>query len=113
MVILMDQTVQLLTEEGKTVSNSPPDSSPPTLEALVTLRPRRRDLPWYAVRVKPNFEHVSARMLHNKGFDEYLPVYHALRRWSDRVKEIMVPLFPQYIFCRIGRSVNSINAVHK
>jgi transcription antitermination factor NusG len=60
--------------------------------------------PWYAIRVKPNFEHVSARLLRGKGFDEYLPMYCSRRRWSDRVKEIEVPLFPQYIFCRIGHS---------
>jgi hypothetical protein len=61
-------------------------------------------LPWYAICAKPNFELVSARLLRAKGFDEYLPMYCSRRRWSDHVKEIEVPLFPQYIFCRMGHS---------
>ena len=59
------------------------------------------DLPWYVIRVRPNFEHVSSRLLRDKGFDEYLPLYRSRRRWSDRVKEIEVPLFPRYLFCRM------------
>jgi transcription antitermination factor NusG len=61
-------------------------------------------LPWYAICAKPNFEHVSARLLRSKGFDEYLPVYRSQRRWSDRVKEIDVPLFPRYLFGRMVQS---------
>jgi transcription antitermination factor NusG len=59
---------------------------------------------WYAVHVKPNFEHVSARLLRDKGFDEYLPVYRSRRRWSDRFKDIDMPLFPRYLFCRMVHS---------
>jgi transcription antitermination factor NusG len=62
------------------------------------------NLPFYAIRVKPNFEHVSARLLREKGMDEYLPVYRSRRRWSDRLKEIEVPLFPRYLFCRMAHS---------
>jgi len=29
-----------------------------------------------------------------------LPTYRARRRWSDRIKELELPLFPGYIFCR-------------
>ncbi|PWU04520.1 MAG: NusG-like protein [Terriglobia bacterium] len=57
-------------------------------------------LPWYAVRVKSNFEWVTATMLRDKGFQEFLPVYRAKVRWSDRVKETEKPLFPGYVFCR-------------
>ena len=32
----------------------------------------------------------------------FLPVYTALRRWSDRVKELSLPLFPGYLFLRGG-----------
>ena len=31
---------------------------------------RLKAMPWFAIRVKPNFEHVSARLLRGKGFDE-------------------------------------------
>src|SRR5262249_16744043 len=35
-----------------------------------------------------------------KGYEEYLPMYRSRRRWSDRVKQIDLPLFPGYIFCK-------------
>jgi transcription antitermination factor NusG len=56
--------------------------------------------PWYAVRVKPNFEQTTARWLATKGYEQLSPTYRIRRRWSDRVKEVDVPLFPGYIFCR-------------
>lgn len=56
--------------------------------------------PWYALRVKSNFERVVSAQLRSSGFDEFLPVYRIRRRWSDRVKEIEAPLFPGYIFAR-------------
>jgi transcription antitermination factor NusG len=62
------------------------------------------DLSWYAVYVKPNFESLSARLLRDRGFDEYLPAYRARRRWSDLIKEIEIPLFPRYLFCRMAHS---------
>jgi transcription antitermination factor NusG len=39
-----------------------------------------------------------------KGFEPYLPCYRVKRRWSDRVVETTVPLFPGYVFCRFDSS---------
>src|SRR5205823_1525327 len=55
---------------------------------------------WYALHVRQRFEKVVATHLQHKGYEEYLPMYRSRRRWSDRVKEIELPLFPGYIFCR-------------
>ncbi len=55
---------------------------------------------WYALQVRPRFEKIVSRNLEAKGFDEFLPLYRRRRQWSDRVKEIEVPLFPGYVFCR-------------
>ena len=55
---------------------------------------------WYAVRLRPRFEKIVAQHLQSKGYEEYLPLYRSRRRWSDRVKEIELPLFPGYIFCK-------------
>jgi transcription antitermination factor NusG len=57
---------------------------------------------WFALRVKSRCEKVVANMAHNKGFDEYLPLYRCRHRWSDRVKEVEVPLFPGYVFCNLN-----------
>jgi transcription antitermination factor NusG len=58
------------------------------------------DYPWYAVRVRSNFEKTAAEFLEAREHDVFLPVYAARRRWADRVKEVKVPLFPGYVFCR-------------
>jgi transcription antitermination factor NusG len=39
--------------------------------------------------------------LRGKGYEEWLPLYQAKRRWSDREKQISLPLFPGYLFCRL------------
>jgi transcription antitermination factor NusG len=33
-----------------------------------------------------------------------LPCYKSRRRWSDRFKEIVLPLFPGYVFCQLDLS---------
>jgi len=56
--------------------------------------------PWYAVRVKSNFEFSSANILRAHGLETYLPTLSTRRRWSDRIKEVEAPLFPGYLFSR-------------
>jgi transcription antitermination factor NusG len=56
--------------------------------------------PWYALQVRPRFEKVIAAALLNKGYEGFLPLYSHRSRWSDRTKEIQLPLFPGYLFCR-------------
>jgi transcription antitermination factor NusG len=57
--------------------------------------------PWFALRVKPNYEKRVATALRGKGFEELLPLYRSERQWSDRVKVMDLPLFPGYLFCRL------------
>jgi transcription antitermination factor NusG len=63
---------------------------------------RECPFPWYAVRVKSNCEQVVSNQLHGAGLEQYLPSYRSQRRWSDRLKEIDVPLFPGYVFARFN-----------
>jgi transcription termination/antitermination protein NusG len=58
--------------------------------------------PWYAVRVKPNYEKPVAAALRGKGLEEFLPLFRSKRKWSDRVKVMDLPLFPGYVFCRLN-----------
>jgi len=55
---------------------------------------------WYAVHVRSRFESEISTVLRSKGYEEFLPTYRCRRRWSDRAKEIEVPLFPGYLFAR-------------
>jgi transcription antitermination factor NusG len=56
---------------------------------------------WYALQVKAQSERSVAFHLEQRGYEQFLPMYRARRRWSDRVKEIEQPLFPSYVFCRV------------
>ncbi len=55
---------------------------------------------WYALKVQSRMAKLASMTLRAKGFEEYLPVYRSRRRWSDRTKELEIPLFPGYLFCR-------------
>jgi transcription antitermination factor NusG len=57
---------------------------------------------WFALTVRPNHEHSATRGLGCQGFETYLPVYRARKRWSDRVRQTDAVLFPGYVFCRFG-----------
>lgn len=59
------------------------------------------NLPWYAIRVQTKFAGVASEALRGKGYEEFLPLYRSQRRWSDRVKQLDLPLFPGYLFCRL------------
>jgi transcription antitermination factor NusG len=60
--------------------------------------------PWYAIRVRSRFEFIASGVLRGKGFEEFLPLCHSSRHWSDRVKETATPLFSGYVFCRFDAS---------
>jgi transcription antitermination factor NusG len=55
--------------------------------------------PWYAIRVKPRHEKTCGLALRSKGYETLVPFYHCRRRWSDRVKDLELPLFAGYVFC--------------
>jgi transcription antitermination factor NusG len=55
---------------------------------------------WYALKVRPRCEGMSAQVLQGKGYELFLPTYKSRRQWSDRIKTVELPLFPGYFFCR-------------
>jgi transcription termination/antitermination protein NusG len=61
-------------------------------------------LPWYALQVRPRYEKTIASALLSKGYEGFLPLYIQRSRWSDRIKEVKLPLFPGYLFCRFDVS---------
>jgi transcription antitermination factor NusG len=67
----------------------------------------RFDECWFAIQVRPRHEFLAACILRNKGFEDFLPTYKSKRKWSDRQKEIEVPLFPGYIFCRLNSQISA------
>jgi transcription antitermination factor NusG len=61
-----------------------------------------RQWPWFAILTKARTEKKAALLLENTGYACYLPTCRFKREWSDRVKEIELPLFPGYLFCRMN-----------
>jgi transcription antitermination factor NusG len=56
--------------------------------------------PWLAVQTRSRYENFAASHLTGVGYQVFLPAYQRRRQWSDRVKQIELPLFPGYLFCR-------------
>jgi transcription antitermination factor NusG len=55
---------------------------------------------WHAVRVRPRWEKIVTDALQGKEYESFLPLYRKRNQWSDRKKDIDLPLFPGYVFCR-------------
>ena len=58
-------------------------------------------LQWYAVYTAPRAEKKVSERFTQAEIEHYLPLQKVKRRWSDRVKEILVPVVNGYIFVRI------------
>ena len=59
------------------------------------------DSAWCAIYVRYQHEFTAARLLSEKNYETFAPSYVVRKRWSDRWKEIQLPLFAGYVFCRI------------
>jgi transcription antitermination factor NusG len=57
---------------------------------------------WFALKVRFCHENIASRILNNRNFEAFTPTYRVRRRWSDRYKDIDVPLFAGYVFCRFN-----------
>ena len=56
--------------------------------------------PWFAIRVRSNYEQVTALHLRDRGYEHFAPSYETERKWSDRKKRVNQFLFPGYVFSR-------------
>ncbi len=59
-------------------------------------------LQWHALYTRHQHEKPIARILSSKGHEVFLPLYASVRRWQDRTKQLLLPLFPCYVFIRGG-----------
>ena len=56
---------------------------------------------WYAIRTRSRHEKMVADQLDKLGVENFLPLVKRTRQWSDRVKEVELPLFSGYTFVRV------------
>ena len=58
-------------------------------------------LNWYAVYTKPRWEKKVAKLLDEKGIENYCPLNKVVKQWSDRKKVVMEPIFKSYVFVKV------------
>lgn len=57
---------------------------------------------WVAVYTAARAEKaVTERIAEDLHYETYLPLHRVLRKWSDRLKSVEVPLIPSYTFVKI------------
>jgi transcriptional antiterminator RfaH len=57
---------------------------------------------WYVVYTRSRHEKNVAQQCRDHGINAFLPLYRVQRRWKQRVAEVMLPLFPSYVFIHIA-----------
>jgi transcription antitermination factor NusG len=55
---------------------------------------------WFVIWAESRAEKRVAKRMDELGFSSWLPVVKERHRWSDRWKEVELPLFPGYLFAR-------------
>jgi transcription antitermination factor NusG len=82
-------------------------------EYVSSFQPAQAPAPgeWFAVQTKPRHEKKAAFELEEKDVQVFLPLHNVVHQWSDRRREVQLPLFPNYIFVRIGANVSERTVV--
>lgn len=62
---------------------------------------------WYAVQTRSRHEKKVADEIADKGIPAFLPLVTRLHEWSDRHKQVQLPLFPGYVFVHTGAEANA------
>jgi transcription antitermination factor NusG len=57
---------------------------------------------WYAIRTRSRHEKMVAEQLQRQSIESYLPLVKRTHKWSDRTKEVEMPLFAGYNFVRLA-----------
>ena len=58
---------------------------------------------WYALQTKPKHEKTVSLLLQGKGYEQFLPLYQGWHRSAGRMRGVLLPLFPGYIFSRFNQ----------
>jgi transcription antitermination factor NusG len=63
--------------------------------------PPPADAAWYAAQTRSRHERLVAHHLGMRGIVQYVPTVTETHTWSDRRKQVEIPLFPGYVFVQI------------
>jgi transcriptional antiterminator RfaH len=63
---------------------------------------------WYAIHTKPRQEEHAEEQLRRQEFDIYLPKIKQARRFRQRWRDTIEPLFPRYLFIRLDLGTDNV-----
>lgn len=66
---------------------------------------------WYAVQTRARNEKAVAERLIQQGISTFLPLVSEVHRWSDRRKQVQLPLFNCYVFAQLALNSEQHNRV--
>jgi transcriptional antiterminator RfaH len=66
---------------------------------------------WYLAYTKPRSESAVSLQLARQGYEAYLPLYKTVKRGPEGMVAQHSPMFPRYVFFRVGRAGQSIAPV--
>lgn len=69
----------------------------------ITHLPQGAQEKWYAVYTRSRFEKKLFKALEKAGLKVFLPLIKENRKWSDRIKSVIVPLLPSYVFVKLPK----------
>lgn len=67
---------------------------------------------WYLIYTRPNQERKVSHQLMERDVVTYLPLMKEKRKWSDRIKIIIAPIFPSYVFVYVKTSLEFYESVN-
>jgi len=57
---------------------------------------------WFAIKTKPRKEFYAKKNFENQNFEVFLPTTTRITRHARKVKEVLSPLFPGYLFLHLA-----------
>ncbi|NOY06840.1 MAG: UpxY family transcription antiterminator [Chlorobi bacterium] len=66
---------------------------------------------WLVLYTRPRWERKTVHLLYEQSIEVFFPMLEEIHVWSDRKKVVAVPLFPGYIFVRIGSERERMKAL--
>ena len=67
------------------------------------MEPINKSTNWFAVYTKSRSEQKVFQRLEKAAYKSFLPLITELRQWSDRKKEVKVPLISSYVFIKVNK----------
>ena len=67
---------------------------------------------WYVAETQPRAEQVAQRNLQQQGYRSFCPRLRKQRRHARKVDEVLVPLFPGYVFVSFNPELDSWRSIN-